>query len=122
MMPTVAPTTYCGWPEKDYEPLLKALQALEFQLITPGLVIQINDLIGRFLEQKYEFVRVNKLSKSKFADFVLGVFSKIGDLVVATQSYDKDTARHLFWMICYLYICGVSSFASRRYEWDDEEK
>lgn len=112
----------CGWPEADYEPLLKALQELETQVITAGLVIQINDLIGRFLEDKYVFAEANKLPKSKFTDFIYGVFSKIGERLMATQFSKTETIQHLFWMICYLYICGVSSFAGRRYEWDDEER
>ena len=110
-----------GWLETAYEPLLKALKELESQVITAGLVVQINNLIGRFLEQQYEFVRANRLPKSKFTDFVIGVISKIGDQIVATQSSKADTAQHLFWRICYLYICGVRSFASRRYDWDDEK-
>lgn len=108
---------FMGWPETDYQHLLDQLEELESEYLTPNLVIRIEILIRDFLEQKFEFVRANKLPKTKFTDFVFGVYQKICDRMITIE---EKGAKYLFWRICYLYIEGVNSFASRVYEWDNK--
>jgi len=111
-----------GWPEADYDALLEELKALESRTITADLATKIQCLIGDFLEQKFEFVRVNQLPKAKLIDFIFGLFIKISDQTRTLQSSNENDAPYLFWRVCYLYISGVNSFAGRQYDWDNEKK